>query len=221
MDMFPLVYLFWDLKQHGFIRLCYILLRSGSQTFVPLKTFLLCFQILKHIENVMAQIFVLLFSGAGFERTDLQCSNQITCTINRQCYKNSLCQQTRSTTQNYIILKHRRHEMATHSLEAMTELETFKALEKKEKRISDAEVAWSRFDNVGEKAFVGYVHVYGEKSLTSLSLVAVVFYPFFKLFPASSSTNDGSLLKENSQFWLTSLCRFVIFRILAKLVQTQ
>lgn len=62
----------------------------------------------------MEQKSVPCISTAGFERAQLQSSNDIICTFYKRCAKNIHCLQTKKTTQNEFSLKPSSRYMATH-----------------------------------------------------------------------------------------------------------
>lgn len=81
-----------------------------------------------------------------------------------------------NASQDKIILKHSSHETATHLRNATIGSEPCKDLQESVKRSSDAEEMWSTYENDGETYYVGSAQVYSNKSQTSPSLSALVFY---------------------------------------------
>lgn len=135
-------------------------------------------------------------SKAGFERTNVQCSNDTTCIIYKRCATELFFQKIRNTKQNNIILQHSRHETATDPLKAIIVSGACKALEEKEKWSSDSQVMWSTFDNYGQTSCVGCAHVFGDKSQTSLSSSAVLFYSHCLTLLNFSKHQRGKLIRQ-------------------------
>lgn len=168
--------IFWDLKYLFSRPLCSTLLQCSSQNWNGLKKFLLCFQNLNDVENLMVQKSVLLISETGSKKNDGQCSNDIYCTIYKWCAKDLLCQKIRNSTQVNITPKHSSHETAAVLMTAAIRSETFKALEESVKRISDRSLIWNTFKKYGDTSFVGWYQIYSSRSQTSLSSAAIFFH---------------------------------------------
>lgn len=125
---------------------------------------------MKHIGNYIDRKGHTSFSGAEFERIDLECSNDVAYTVYKQSPLNSLCLPVERGMQENILSEHGNRETVLHPLGAMIGLKACKAVEKSTKLCGDQKEVCGTDRDDGEHTLVGCAQSYSDRSQTYLSL---------------------------------------------------